>query len=406
MDYDGFAENASGSRLTQDEQAVLDHVSGLTPVLPEPTGPGCEDRQHVGELMAMRSRLGAMAIHPPKMKLRLDDVLAAADSREAGLDLQNACVLRRSTPQLPTENRVVYWITGRWGIGLVTAASVCLAVLTGAIATGELRSLFSSGDVSPSLAQADSKMPDAAAPGDQILEPPPPNSESPVAPATFGAITRQGSLHLKHENPAEIQQRVTELVTSLGGHVTSLTRQGSGELAEIDVAVAIPAGRYREFKGRVSEFGEVLNETESTEDVSAEQVDLKARLTEAEDYLDRLDKLIETPTDLSALQNLEQERRKTRLEIEQYRQALSALESRVAHSRLDIHVTAAAPDKPEEQGAFIEAWEDGVDGLEDTGAFLLKTGVAGSPVLLIGALAYLTLRRKRKKLNRERRQAA
>ena len=34
-------------RLSKDEQAVLDHVSGLTRVLPEPSDPGCEDREKV-----------------------------------------------------------------------------------------------------------------------------------------------------------------------------------------------------------------------------------------------------------------------------------------------------------------------------------------------------------------------
>src|SRR5688572_9674717 len=104
MDYDGF-------RLSQDELAVLDHVSGLTRVLPEPCEPACEDREYVGELVAMRSKLGAMAIQAPKMRLTFDDILTAAEEESAQ----------------PTDNRIIYWLTGRWGIGLVTAASVALA---------------------------------------------------------------------------------------------------------------------------------------------------------------------------------------------------------------------------------------------------------------------------------------
>lgn len=382
MEYDGFAKV-----LSKDEQAVLDHVSGLTRVLPEPSEPFCEDRAIVGELVAMRSQLGAMAIHPPRMRLTFDDILKAADNE----------------PQPPTDSRIIYWITGRWGIGLVTAASVALALLTGAIVTGESRVMPSlvASDESPAVLQ------DAIAPDqEQLAEPPSRIADgSPVDPALYGSIVRQGTIHLRHGDPAEVQRLVTELVTSSGGMVTNLTRQGSGEYTSVSISVAVPGDKYRDFKSKVSGFGEVLNETESTEDVTGQQVDLKSRLAEAEDYLARLDKLSETPNDLSSLQNLERERRQTRLEIERYRRALQSLENRVALSRLDVQITTAAP-AVEEHSELGSAWHDGLEGLEDVSAFLIRAGLAGSPFLAIGAIAYFTLRRKRRKLDEERRMAA
>lgn len=392
MDYNGFATKV----LSKDEQAVLDHVSGLTRVLPEPSEPGCEDRQIVGELVAMRSQLGAMAIHPPKMRLTFDDILKAAEQ----------------TPQSPSDNRIIYWITGRWGIGLVTAASVALAFITGVIATTEgmreAPSLMGDRGIEFDDLKQIEQFPLKEASHTGGLEgQPPPIDASPVDPGLYGSIIRQGSIQLRDADPARIQQQVTELVTSSGGMVTSLTRQGSGENVTVEVSVAVPAEKYREFKSKVAGFGEVLTESESTEDVTSSQVDLKARLAEAEDYLARLDKLVETPTDLSSLQNLERERRQTRLEIERYRRALQSIENRVTLSRLDISISASVPavEQPvPEQGEFAKAWEDGVDGLTNVSAFLLRAGLSGSPFLAIGALAYIGLRRKRKKL--EQRQAA
>jgi hypothetical protein len=391
MDYeDGFV-----TALSKDEQAVLDHVSGLTRVLPEPCPPVSEDRAIVGELVAMRSQLGAMAIHPPKMRLTFDDVLRAADAE----------------PQPPTDNRIIYWITGRWGIGLVTAASVALALMTGAIVTAKhdykySAALGSSEDASPQASSDSLRLPDALGPAEEIAEPPMvATGNSPVDPGLYGSIVRQGTIHLRHADPAEVQRLVTELVTSSGGMVTNLTRQGSGEYTSVSISVAVPGDKYRDFKSKVSGFGEVLNETESTEDVTSQQVDIKSRLAEAEDYLARLDKLSETPNDLSALQNLERERRQTRLEIERYRRALQSLENRVALSRLDVQITTAAP-AVEDRSELGEALHDGLEGLEDVSAFLIRAGLAGSPFLAIGAIAYYTLRRKRKKLEREDRLAA
>lgn len=374
----------SAFRLSKDEQAVLDHVSGLTRVLPEPSDPVCADREIVGELVAMRSQLGAMAIHPPKMRLTFDDILAAAEQQ----------------PQSPSDNRVIYRLSSRWGIGLVTAASVALAFITGLIATAKPHIQYSAARGNPSLV-----MPDAVATSDEPLSQPEPaeaqiGDESPIDPGLYGSIVRQGSIHLRDGDPARIQRLVTELVTSSGGMVTNLTRQGTGEDVQVSLSVAVPADKYREFKSKVAGFGEVLDETESTEDVTGDQVDLQARLTEAQDYLARLDKLIETPTDLSSLQNLERERRQTRLEIERYKRALQSLENRVALSRLDVQITTAAPAVTEPRGELAEAWHDGIEGLKGLSGFLLRAGLAGSPFLAMGAIAFFFLRRKRKQLDR------
>ncbi len=374
----------SAFRLSKDEQAVLDHVSGLTRVLPEPSDPVCADREIVGELVAMRSQLGAMAIHPPKMRLTFDDILAAAEQQ----------------PQSPTDNRVIYWLSGRWGIGLVTAASVALAFITGLIATNQgLREapylVAEDGVTFDKLTQVEESPASSLPP-----EKPVPVDESPIDPGLYGSIVRQGSIHLRDGDPARIQRLVTELVTSSGGMVTNLTRQGTGEDVQVSLSVAVPADKYRDFKSKVAGFGEVLDETESTEDVTSDQVDLQARLTEAQDYLARLDKLIETPTDLSSLQNLERERRQTRLEIERYRRALQSLENRVALSRLDVQITTAAPAVTEPRGELAEAWHDGIEGLKGVSGFLLRAGLAGSPFLAMGAIAFFFLRRKRKQLDR------
>ncbi|MCA8913071.1 MAG: DUF4349 domain-containing protein [Planctomycetes bacterium] len=406
MDYEGFGGKSPGwgedasraGALSTDEQAVLDHVSGLTRVLPEPSDPHCQDREIVGELVAMRSRLGAMAIHPPKMRLTFDDILKAADN----------------TPQPPTDNRVIYWITGRWGIGLVTAASVALAVLTGMLATGMVEpeadmAAVSSAARKPLQSEGiefDRVTQVEQFPENKTRQVEPTSIDSEMPPGLYGSIVREGRLQLRGDDPADVQRRVTELVTSSGGMVTSLTRQGTGEDVSVEISVAVPADKYREFKTKVAGFGDVLHDSETTQDVTSDQVDLKARLSEAEDYLARLDKLIETPNDLSALQDLEHERRQTRLEIERYKRAIQSLENRTTLSRLDITVTTAAPAVAEPKGQFTKAWDDGLEGMGHVSAFLLKAGLAGSPFLALGAVAYLFLRRKRKKLEREDRLAA
>ncbi len=388
MDWDGY-------KLSKDDNAVLDHVTGLCSVLPEPDGQaeGSEDRAIVGELVAMRSKVRALAITPPPMRLRFQDVLNAASH----------------VPPPPTNQRIFYYLSSRVGLGLIAAASITVAVVTGGMVTGNF-DLFERESRTAAKGSGSQVQQYPMAERDAFAEPQPypvddthgaPQGgagDSPeVNPALQGSLVRTGCLHLKHERPGDVYTQVTALVTILGGFVTRLTRQGSGEDATVELEVAIPSDRFSEFAVKTANLGEVVSQTESAEDVASQQIDLKARLAESEAYLKRLDALSDKPGNANELAAYERQRREVSLEIERYRRAIAALENRTSYARMNLSIAAKAPAPPQDQGELAKAWDDGVDGLEKTSAFMLKTGIAGSPVLLAGALVYLALRRKRKR---------
>lgn len=393
MDWDGYKVSRE---LSKDDNAVLDHVTGLCSVLPEPdgqAGQASEDRAIVGELVAMRSKVRALAITPPAMRLTFRDVLKAAEQ----------------VPPTPTNQRIFYHLSSRWGLGLFAAASVAVAVVTGMLVTGDegmFRQLFEKSSrtaAKGSGSQAEQYAPDrnASAPEayavDSRYAAPQGGEETDVVPALQGSLVRTGSIHLKHERPGDVYTQVTALVTILGGFVTRLTRQGSGEDATVELEVAIPSDKFSEFTIKTANLGEVVSQTESAEDVAGQQIDLKARLAESEAYLKRLDALSEKPSNVSELAAYERQRRDVALEIERYRRAIAALDNRTSFARMNLSIAAKAPAPPQNQGDLAKAWDDGVEGLEKTSAFMLKTGIAGSPVLLAGALVYLAIRRKRRK---------
>lgn len=213
----------------RDEQAVLDHVTGLTPILPRPESgqPATEDRLIVGELVAMRSMLQGMAITPPPLKLKFDDVLKAAGRK----------------PAATRENRIIYWLTGHWGLGFVTAASVALAVISGWAAT------------SKSNAAPAAQTPVAALPHDE---------PAPTA--------KQAWISLRHDHPSDVQARVTALVTMLGGTVTFLTRQERRDEDSTDAGfsmqVVVPVEKHQLLTRQVTEFGTLEGLREHTADLA------------------------------------------------------------------------------------------------------------------------------------------
>ncbi|MBK8207726.1 MAG: DUF4349 domain-containing protein [Planctomycetes bacterium] len=330
----------------------------------------------------MRSKVRALAITPPAMRLTFRDVLKAAEQ----------------VPPTPTNQRIFYHLSSRWGLGLVAAASVAVAMVTGMLATATLESFSRDGNVFDGQAQVQQyPVRPEPHPADNSAGVPQGGGGTDVVPALQGSLVRTGSIHLKHERPGDVYTQVTALVTILGGFVTRLTRQGSGEDATVELEVAIPSDKFSEFTVKTANLGEVVSQTESAEDVAGQQIDLKARLAESEAYLKRLDALSEKPSNVSELAAYERQRREVALEIERYRRAIAALENRTSFARMNMSIAAKAPAQPQAQGDLAKAWDDGVDGLEKTSAFMLKTGIAGSPVLLAGALVYLAIRRKRRK---------
>ncbi|MCF6228253.1 MAG: hypothetical protein L3J82_06255, partial [Planctomycetes bacterium] len=119
-----------GDSFSADEQAVLDHVSGLTSTLPQARGYSCEDRQIVGELMSQREQLQSLAISPPNMKLTFDDLLSRIDT-----DPEASAALEDSPLTAASGNYTKYspflWLTSKWGIGFVAMSSIILTFVVG-----------------------------------------------------------------------------------------------------------------------------------------------------------------------------------------------------------------------------------------------------------------------------------
>lgn len=394
--------NRGGQVLTPDESIVLDHVSGLSSVLASSKGQPCPDRAIVGELMAMRAKVGSLAISAPRLRLSFEQVMQAAQEASpsyAGSGEVSA-IATGANAYPNKEGRIIYWLTTRWGIGLVTAASVAVAFITGVYLVSEnLEVQYSApqGDMM-AIAPAPEQQSEPGATSINSYMSHDEASPAAVVPAVPNLV-RSGSIHLRHADPSSIQQRVTDLVTSQGGAVTNLTRTGTGIDTNIHLEVAVPANNWRAFLNTVAALGEVVGQSESADEVTGQKIDLTARLAEARDYLKRLDTLAEkSSANLHEAQSLERERRETRREIERLSATLEALENRIALSRLTVRVSAgAASPEPEPKGEFARAWQDGLTGLEKLSAFGLKAGVAGSPLLAGGALVYLLLRHKRRK---------
>ncbi len=386
--------------LTPDEQAVTDYLSGVLKDLPAPVAPASPDRERLEDLMMIRNEVG-QAVITPVMSTTFDDVLKRAGANPAGNGF----------------GRVLDWMAAGWGFRLTAAAAVMIIFAVGAVASSPnlMRSREATGGVAPSVASraedrrnmADNFASMQALPTteevrlhdvDGTLPATMHPSEGSKAEVWGNTMIRQGRVGLRHENPAEVQRKITDELTAYGGMVVKLSRSGVGEHTSVNMDVAVPSEKYGRFVTAVSAFGEVISQSESAEDAIADVISNEAALAEAKDYLKRLDALSDkTPANLAEAQHLERERRQARRDIERFQRALDMLKKRTSMASLSISISTkrADPVPPSPPTAFEKAFQEGLNGLTAFTAFLMQVAMVTLPLSIPVILLLVLLRRRR-----------
>lgn len=214
-------------------------------------------------------------------------------------------------------------------------------------------------------------------------------------PETAGrSVIRSGEIALNVDDPAAGATAVRTIAIDLGGYVES-DAVDSGERVPGDVTSAyivlrVPADRLTEALTQLSELGDVLSLQQSASDVTAEHVDLQARVKALEASIERLTKLMQGAATTSDLIEAETALSQRQQELDGLRAQLTALEGQVAQASLGVSLTAASalPGGPSNFGdGFLAGWNS----IVATGAGALVVLGILLPWLALGALIALAV---------------
>ena len=153
----------------------------------------------------------------------------------------------------------------------------------------------------------------------------------------------------------QLPDDVNRIVKDLGGYV-SATRvdQMQGTQRRGSWTIRIPVDRYRDFLDSASGLGVPQSLTEDAQDVSAEFVDLQARVDSSKKLEQQIMQLLEKTTDkIDDLLSIERELSRVRLEIEQMEGRIRFLTNQVAMST--VYLTA------QEQTTFVPSEKPSLD---------------------------------------------
>lgn len=209
-------------------------------------------------------------------------------------------------------------------------------------------------------------------------------------------IARTASLRISVADFSVARESVDRIVSANAGFVASLSisypRDSARSLA---AQLAIPSAQRETALEELRKLGRVEEETQGSEEVTAQSEDLDIRLKNARDEEGRLANILPIGTGkVSDVLEIENEQTRVRGEIEGMEAEQRRLKSRVAFTSIDLSVTEeyqarmgirSSLARLQMRNAFTEGIHDALDGLLSVVMFLLSSGPS---LLLWGVILF------------------
>jgi hypothetical protein len=223
----------------------------------------------------------------------------------------------------------------------------------------------------------------------------------PGARAGAQIRTARISVNVKPGSLTTTVSQVGTIVGSAGGFVASSnasvaavtdpdSRAKSGGTAEL--VVRVPSAQFDDTRTKLIALGELVDESFSGSDVSAQLVDLDARITSLRTQEEAYRKIFEQATTIADILAVQQPLSQVRTEIEQLQAQQGTLKDQVAMSTITVRLAEsdtadAVATSASREGRFPRAWHAATNALAAVTAALLVALVVTSPLLLLGLIA-------------------
>ena len=236
---------------------------------------------------------------------------------------------------------------------------------------------------------------------------------APAAPQKLTpTIARVASLRLLTRDFEATRSAVERIVAEMDGWFSQVSVSRSGQARALTATVQFPAARLDAGLAALKPLGMIVDESLKGEDVTAQIVDVEARITNARNTEKRLLDLLQRRT--GALEDVlaaEREMARVREEIERFDAQRKSLDRRVTYATVNLVVMEETPatlnlgPRPV-QGRFRDAFVTGVTEAVEMalGLTLLLLRFAPTLILWVAVLAWpvlLLVRRSRRLLNPE-----
>lgn len=156
-------------------------------------------------------------------------------------------------------------------------------------------------------------------------------------------LIKQVNLDAETEDLQALLPQITNHVAQLGGYLESQelyngSAYSSSRNPNANLTVRIPAERLSEFTAQMEEISNVVNYSETTDDVTLQYVDTESRVKALETEQKRLMELLEQATTLTDVLEIEDRLTEVRYELESYASQMRVLENQVSYATVYLYV--------------------------------------------------------------------
>jgi hypothetical protein len=210
---------------------------------------------------------------------------------------------------------------------------------------------------------------------------PAPQDVPPPSPKVDRDVVKTAAMTIMVANPSEAADKSAVVVENVQGRVDSRSEDaGSGTgRARTSVVLRVPAAKLDETMRELKALGIVERAETTTEDVTAQRVDLDARIKALQTSVERLLAIMRDARDPDALIKAEDALSERQAELDSLRAQREALGDRIDYSTVNVTFVAdtVGGPAPKDYQGFLGQIERGWDAL---------VSVVGNLVLLFGLL--------------------
>lgn len=295
-------------------------------------------------------------------------------------------------------SQAVRWPALRWSWR--TAGAAAAVLLIGVFTVNVMRGQRALGPVSPTLTEGVGREKPGA---DSGLRREASQRTGPVDILALRRVIRTAELYLEVDQFDAATRRLLIIAESADGFIANSSYGETGGVPQGSFTLRVPTSRFATVVDAVEQVGTVLRRGISGQDVTEEFVDLQARVRNFERHEQRLLSFMDRAGKVSELLAIEQELARVRGEIEQLTGRVRFLSHQVDLATIEVGVRQKAK---KTSGAL---WDVGgtldrmraafVATIQQLLAVVEKAAVFASamvPVLLVGAAAWLLIRRIRR----------
>ncbi|MCW4032295.1 MAG: DUF4349 domain-containing protein [Candidatus Bathyarchaeota archaeon] len=228
------------------------------------------------------------------------------------------------------------------------------------------------------------------------------NSEE-SSDVTERMVVYKGYITIETEDIVETLNKIRNLAESHNGYVAGSSRSSYGAQNRAEITIRIPQNQFQSIITSIESYGEVLDASTTSDDVTERYIDLKARLGNLQKQENRLHEILEMATTIEEILEVESMLTNTRSEIEYLQGQIKYLESNVEMSVITVRLREPSPTFTPPGMDWGEVFQTALNGFFVVVRGLIIITVSLLPFAIIGIPAYYIYSKvtKRKKVRKK-----